>query len=90
MTREEELINVTYDFYPGVYSSSRERDAFMRGFRYADEHPRKELVDLEQNYKEVINKLQNLIKSSKSLGHIIVRVDDLENAFPEIQRTEME
>ena len=42
------------------------------------------------NANEVINKLQGLIDNAKKQGHIIVRIEDIEDAFPELVESEDE
>ena len=39
---------------------------------------------------EVINKLQGLIDKAKKQGHILVRIEDIEDAFPELKESEDE
>ena len=39
---------------------------------------------------EVINKLQELIDNAKKQGHILVRIEDIEGAFPELVESEDE
>ena len=41
-------------------------------------------------YDEVIGKLQGLIDNANKQGHIIVRVEDIENTFPELKESEDE
>lgn len=37
---------------------------------------------------EIINKLQRLLDNAKKKGHIIVRIEDIEDAFPELKESE--
>lgn len=47
-------------------------------------------MEYEQKYEEVLGRVKELLDSAKNHGHIIVRVEDIENAFPEIQESEDE
>lgn len=39
-------------------------------------------------YDETIGKLQSLINSANKQGHIIIRIEDIENFFPELKESE--
>jgi predicted AAA+ superfamily ATPase len=39
-------------------------------------------------YDEAIDKLQSLITNANKQGHIIIRIEDLENSFPELKESE--
>lgn len=41
-------------------------------------------------YDEAIGKLQGLINNANKQGHIIIRVEDIENTFPELKESEDE
>lgn len=47
-------------------------------------------MDNEQKYKNALEKVKELLDSAKNQGHIIVRVEDIENAFPELKESEDE
>ena len=46
------------------------------------------MANYEKLYKESLNKLQEVLNNAKKQGHIIVRVEDLENTFPELKESE--
>ena len=48
MTRKEKIQQSALELYPPIYSSSRERDAYIQGAEWADKHPREGLVDIEK------------------------------------------
>lgn len=39
-------------------------------------------------YDEVIGKLQSLINNANKQDHIIIRIEDIENSFPELKESE--
>ena len=47
-------------------------------------------MDYEQKYNNIINALQSLIANGKKQGHIIIRIEDVENAIPELKELEGE
>ena len=44
----------------------------------------------EKLYKESLDKIQEVLNNAKKQGHIVVRVEDLENTFHELKETEDE
>lgn len=44
----------------------------------------------EKKYKETLERIKELLDRAKKQGHIIVRVEDIENIFPELQEGEEE
>jgi len=48
------------------------------------------MAEKEKTYDEAINKLQSLINNANKQGHIIIRVEDIENSFPELTESEDE
>lgn len=47
-------------------------------------------MNYKEKYEEAIGKIRNLINSGKKQGDIIVRIDDIENALPEVKEDEDE
>ena len=47
-------------------------------------------MDNIQKFEDFLDRLQGLLDNAKKQGHIIVRVEDLENAFPELKESEEE
>lgn len=43
-----------------------------------------------ENFEDFLGRMQGLLDDAKKKGHIIVRVEDLENAFPELKESEDE
>ena len=44
-------------------------------------------MDNIQKFEDFLDRLQGLLDNAKKQGHIIVRVEDLENAFPELKES---
>ena len=42
------------------------------------------------NYEDAIKKIKKLLDDAKKQGHIIIRVEDIENSFPELKESEGE
>lgn len=40
------------------------------------------------NYEDAIKKIKKLLDDAKKQGHIIIRVEDIENSFPELKKSE--
>ena len=47
-------------------------------------------MDYKKKFEDFLNKMQGLLDSAKKQGHIIVRVEDIENTFPELKESEDE
>lgn len=47
-------------------------------------------MDYKKKFEDFLDKMQGLLNSAKKQGHIIVRVEDIENTFPELQESEDE
>ena len=47
-------------------------------------------MDNIKNFEDFLDRMQGLLDSAKKQGHIIVRVEDLENTFPELAESEDE
>ena len=47
-------------------------------------------MDYKKKYNEIIVKLQDLLNNAKKRGHIVVRTEDIENIFPELNESEDE
>jgi len=47
-------------------------------------------MDNIKKIEDFLNRIQGLLDNAKKQGHIIVRVEDLENAFPELKESEDE
>lgn len=47
-------------------------------------------MDYEKKYNNIVDTLQSLIADGKKQGHIIIRIDDIENAIPELKELEGE
>ena len=47
-------------------------------------------MNYEEKYRKLINTLQSLIDNGKKQGHIILRMEDIENAIPELSESEDE
>ena len=47
-------------------------------------------MDYEKKYNNIVNTLQSLIANSKKQGHIIILIEDIENAIPELKENEEE
>lgn len=47
-------------------------------------------MDNIKNFEDFLDRMQGLLDSAKKQGHIIVRVEDLENTFPELKESEDE
>ena len=45
-------------------------------------------MDYEKKYNNIVDTLQSLIANGKKLGHIIIRIEDIENAIPELKESE--
>ena len=45
-------------------------------------------MDNIKNFEDFLDRMQGLLDSAKKQGHIIVRVEDLENTFPELRESE--
>ena len=45
-------------------------------------------MDYKEKFEDFLDKMQGLLDNAKKQGHIIVRVEDLENAFPELKESE--
>ena len=46
-------------------------------------------MNYKEKYENVINRLQGLITNGKKQGHIIIRIEDIENAIPELKESEV-
>ena len=47
-------------------------------------------MDYKKKFEDFLNKMQGLLDGAKKQGHIIVRVEDIENTFPELKESEDE
>ena len=47
-------------------------------------------MDNIKKFEDFLDRMQGLLDEAKKCGHIIVRVEDLENAFPELEEREDE
>lgn len=47
-------------------------------------------MDYKKKFEDFLDKMQGLLDSAKKQGHIIVRVEDIENTFPELKESEDE
>lgn len=47
-------------------------------------------MDYKKKYDEILVKLQDLLNNAKRRGHIVVRTEDIENIFPELNESEDE
>ena len=47
-------------------------------------------MDDTKKFEDFFDKMQGLLDNAKKRGHIIVRVEDLENAFPELKQNKDE
>ena len=47
-------------------------------------------MDNIKKFEDFLDRMQGLLDSAKKQGHIIVRVEDLENTFPELRENEDE
>ena len=47
-------------------------------------------MDNIKKFEDFLDRMQGLLDSAKKQGHIIVRVEDLENTFPELKESEDE
>ena len=47
-------------------------------------------MDYEKKYNNIIDALQSLIDDVKKQGHIIIRIEDIENAIPDLKESEGE
>lgn len=45
-------------------------------------------MDNIKNFEDFLDRMQGLLDSAKKQGHILVRVEDLENTFPELRESE--
>lgn len=47
-------------------------------------------MNYEEKYNNIVETLQSLIDDGKKQGHIIIRIEDIENAIPELKESEDE
>jgi len=47
-------------------------------------------MDYKEKFEDFLSKMQGLLDNAKRQGHIIVRLEDLKNAFPELAESEDE
>ena len=47
-------------------------------------------MDNAKKFEDFLSRIQGLLDNAKKQGHIIIRVEDLENTFPELKESEDE
>lgn len=69
----------------------RDVQGYLRGLvQFYVNETKERNMDYQKKYKNLINKLQGLIDNGEKQGHIIIGIEDIESAIPELKESENE